>query len=46
MPTFSVCIQYYVCLKAERDFCILKNLEKLAELQLKAFGRFLTLCHV
>lgn len=42
---FSVCIQYYVCLKAERDLHFLE-LERLAELQLKAFGRFLTLCHV
>lgn len=31
MPTFSVCIQYYVCLKAERDLHFLKKLEKLAE---------------
>lgn len=45
MSAFSVCIQYNVCFKAERDLYF-KDLEKLAELQLKAFGRFLTLCHV
>lgn len=37
LPFFSVCIQYCVCLKADRDLHFLRKLEKLAELQLKAF---------
>lgn len=33
MPTFfSVCIQYHVCLNAERDFAFFKNLEKLSRI--------------
>lgn len=42
---FSVCTHYLCLLKAEKDLH-LQDLEKLVELHFKAFGWFLTLCHV